>query len=110
MMMFIGPRHSSGAHDFRAPLAWRAAMKLVFQEVKSRWTRGLLAQNPCAIGIQPVHTRVHSCGLRGLPPRGDALVELHAGRLDCRLPRLAVGLDEFLEAGAAGRRHVEAEI
>src|SRR5690242_11954849 len=34
--------------------------------------RGLLARNPCAIGIQPVHTRVDSCGLRGLPPKGES--------------------------------------
>src|SRR6478752_6399917 len=26
MIMFIGARHSNGAHDFRAPLAWRAPM------------------------------------------------------------------------------------
>jgi hypothetical protein len=25
--------------------------------------RGLLARNPCAIGIQPLHSRVDSCGL-----------------------------------------------
>ena len=31
-----------------------------------RWTHGLWARNPCAIVIQPVHTRVDSCGL---PPR-----------------------------------------
>jgi hypothetical protein len=31
--------------------------------------RGLLARNPCAIGIQPVHIRVDSCGLRGPPTR-----------------------------------------
>src|SRR4051812_2057243 len=33
-----------------------------------RWIRGLRGQNPCAIGIQPVHTRVDS---RGLPPRAS---------------------------------------
>ena len=38
------------------------------------------------------------------------LVELHAGGLDGRRPGLAVGGEELLEAGAAGRRHVEAEI
>ena len=37
----------------------------VFSGNQYRWTRGLLARNPCAIGIQPVHTRVDSCGLRG---------------------------------------------
>src|SRR5262245_59105658 len=31
MMMLIGPRHSRGAHDFRAPLEWRAPMKVFFQ-------------------------------------------------------------------------------
>src|SRR6478752_1996881 len=42
MMMLIGPRHSSGAHDFRAPLEWRAPMKVSFQEVGSvdSWTLG----------------------------------------------------------------------
>jgi hypothetical protein len=59
----------SGAHDFRAPLEWRAPMKVFFQGAGDRWTRGLLARNPCAIGIQPVHSRVDSCGL---PPRGDS--------------------------------------
>ena len=43
--------------------------QVVIQGVVCRWTRGLLAQNPYAIGIQPVHTRVDSGGLRGLPPR-----------------------------------------
>src|SRR6478609_7887950 len=69
MMMLIGPRHSSGAHDFRAPLEWRGPMTVVFHEARDRWIRGLLARNPCAIGIEPVHTRADSCGLRGLPPR-----------------------------------------
>src|SRR5579883_506758 len=41
----------------------------VSQLGRNRWIRGLLAQNPCAIGIQPVHTRVDS---GGLPPRDVA--------------------------------------
>src|SRR6185312_7620088 len=61
--------HSSGAHDFRAPLEWRGPMTVVFHEARDRWIRGLLARNPCAIVIEPVHTRADSCGLRGLPPR-----------------------------------------
>src|SRR3954467_14079931 len=36
-----------------------------------RWIRGLRAQNPCAIGIQPVHTRVDSRGLQWTPPTRD---------------------------------------
>src|SRR6185312_8943081 len=42
MMMIIGPRHSSGAHDFRAPLEWRAPMKVFFQGWDSvdSWTLG----------------------------------------------------------------------
>ena len=40
----------------------------VFSGTGCRWIRGLLARNPCAIGIQPVHTRVDSCGL---PPRAS---------------------------------------
>src|SRR4051812_45902512 len=37
-----------------------------------RWIRGLRAQNPCAIGIQPVHTRVDSRGLQWTPANGDS--------------------------------------
>src|SRR6478736_6625892 len=42
MMMLIGPRHSSGAHDFRAPLEWRAPMKVSFRGPGSvdSWTLG----------------------------------------------------------------------
>jgi len=43
MIFLIGPRHSSGAHDFRAPLEWRGPMKVFFQEGPCRWIRGLLA-------------------------------------------------------------------
>src|SRR6185437_2066750 len=31
MIFLIGPRHSSGAHNFRAPLEWRGPMKVFFQ-------------------------------------------------------------------------------
>src|SRR3954452_20945202 len=31
MTILIGPCHSNGAHDFRAPLAWRAPMKVFFR-------------------------------------------------------------------------------
>src|SRR6185437_8114176 len=34
MIFLIGPRHSGGAHDFRAPLEWRGPMKVFF-----RWGR-----------------------------------------------------------------------
>src|SRR5436190_9488910 len=34
-----------------------------FRGAGCRWIRGLFGQNPCAIGIQPVHTRVDSGGL-----------------------------------------------
>ena len=57
------------AHNSRAPLEWRGPMKVFFQGGPGRQIRGLLTRNPCAIDIQPVHTRVDSCGLRGLPPR-----------------------------------------
>src|SRR6476659_4558558 len=42
MMMLIGPRQSSRAHDFRAPLEWRAPMKVFFQGGMSvdSWTPG----------------------------------------------------------------------
>src|SRR5690348_8561483 len=69
MIFLIGPRHSSGAHDSRAPLKWRGPMKVFFQGGPGGGIRGLLARNPCAIGIQPVHTRVDSCGL---PPKGHS--------------------------------------
>src|SRR5690242_10340061 len=50
-------------------LSLRGLNRGVFSGVGCRWIRGLLARNPCAIGIQPVHTRVDSCGLL---PRGDS--------------------------------------
>src|SRR5689334_23510993 len=31
MMMLVGPRRSSGAHDFRVPLEWRGPMKCFFR-------------------------------------------------------------------------------
>src|SRR5690242_136208 len=31
MIFLIGPRHSSGAHDSRAPREWRGPMKVFFQ-------------------------------------------------------------------------------
>src|SRR6478672_13666648 len=42
MMMIIGPRNSSGAHDFRAPLDWRAPIKVFFRGRMSAdsWTPG----------------------------------------------------------------------
>src|SRR5690348_11241666 len=80
---------------------------VVFQRGRDRWIRGLLARNPCAIGIQPVHTRVDSCGLRGLPPKGDStesnfalglhlppqhrLVDAQYGRAVVRAPAHALG-------------------
>ena len=45
------------------PFSPRPPNKVFFQGLGCRWTRELLARNPCAIGIQPVHTRVDSCGL-----------------------------------------------
>ena len=42
----------------------------VFSGMGYRWIRGLLARNPCAIGIQPVHTRVETLWTPwNLPPR-----------------------------------------
>src|SRR5215813_8372283 len=43
MMMLIGPRPSSGAHDFRAPREWRAPMKVFFRGGEmsvDSWTPG----------------------------------------------------------------------
>src|SRR3954463_16378297 len=67
-----------------------------------RWIRGLRAQNPCAIGIQPVHTRVDSRGLQWTPANGDPTnsdfalarpeVELRA-RADAGRPACGHGLE-----------------
>src|SRR6185312_1452397 len=51
----------------------RGPMTVVFHEARDRWIRGLLARNPCAIGIQPVHTRVDSRGLLWTPAKGDSM-------------------------------------
>src|SRR3954469_2146691 len=43
-----------------------------FRGVGCRWIRGLRAQNPCAIGIQPVHSRVDSGGLQWTSATGES--------------------------------------
>ena len=55
-------------HSRRAALCLRAALQGLWIECFSggwgcRWIRGLRAENADAIGIEPVHTRVDSCGL-----------------------------------------------
>src|SRR6478609_5207192 len=67
MMMIIGPRHSRGAHDFRAPLAWRTPMRVFFQGGNSvdSWTPGpkpLCHRHP---------TGPHPSGLLWTPAKGD---------------------------------------
>src|SRR3954463_456513 len=69
-----------------------------------RWIRGLRAQNPYAIGIQPVHTRVDSRGLQWTPAMGDST------RSDFALPprRRRVGvaaIDLVVADRAAGAGH-----
>src|SRR5690348_9115093 len=44
----------------------RPRMACFSSGVENRWIRGLRAENLESIGIGPVHTRVDSCGLRGL--------------------------------------------
>src|SRR5262249_48999879 len=79
----------------------RPLNKVFFQGGRSGWIRGLLARNPCAIDIQSVHTRVDSCGLRGLPAKGDSTKSNVA--LGCRIgARLAHRRAKALEVGRAG--------
>src|SRR5262249_55870708 len=40
--------------------------------VGGRWIRGLRAQNPCAIGISPVHNRVDFRGLQWTPGKDES--------------------------------------
>src|SRR5690348_11479316 len=68
MMMIIGPRYSRGAHDFRAPLAWRTPMRVFFQGGNSvdSWTPGpkpLCHRHP---------TGPHPSGLLWTPSKGDS--------------------------------------
>src|SRR5690242_3206574 len=115
MMMLIGPRPSRGAHDFRAPLEWRAPMKVFFQgrgvSVDS-WTPGpkpLCHRHP---------TGPHPSGLLWTPwtPKGDStksnfalglhlslqhrLVDAQHGRAVVRTPAHALG--EALEVVRRG--------
>jgi len=70
MIPFIRPRYSllvfeqpSGAHVSPSATGVAWSNEVFFQAAATRWIRGLLAQNPCAIGIEAVHTGVDSCGL-----------------------------------------------
>src|SRR6185437_3524031 len=68
MMMIIGPRQSSGAHDFRAPREWRAPMKVFFQ--------GEMSVDSWTLGPKPLcHRRPtgpHPSGLLWTPANGDS--------------------------------------
>src|ERR1700759_1351305 len=57
----------------------RPLSKVFFRGVGCRWNRGVLAQNPCAIGIQPIHTRVESRGVAWSPATGDSTKSNVAG-------------------------------
>src|SRR3954463_69832 len=69
--------------------------------VGCRWIRGLRAQNPCAIGMQPVHTRVDSRGLQWTPATRDSTSSDFA-LVDRVLERLA-----GLEARHGGSRDLD---
>src|SRR6185503_4613978 len=110
MIFLIGLRHSSGAHDSRAPLKWRGPMKVFFQGGPGGGIRGLPARNPCAIGVQPVHTRVDSCGL---PPKGDSTKSNFALVADIGYGfdfHLHARIDERLYLDQGRRRPVLAEV
>src|SRR6478672_1794044 len=82
----------------------------VFSGGGYRWTRGLLARNPCAIGVQPVHTRVDSCGL---PPKGDSTKSNFALVADIGYGfdfHLHARIDERLYLDQGRRRPVLAEV
>src|SRR5690348_6571430 len=76
MIMLIGPRHCRaftgalrGAHDSDCAPGVARSNEGCFsldRELVDSWT---LARNPCAIGIQPVHTRVDSSGLPAGSPQ-----------------------------------------
>src|SRR5262245_46673280 len=68
-MILIGPRHSSGAHDSRAPLEWRGPTSAFFSG-RGVWhgTVGLRASDADAIGIGAVPPRVGICGTSGTDP------------------------------------------
>src|SRR3954463_3994157 len=66
----------------------RARTRCFFRGEGCRWIRGLRAQNACAIGIQPVHTRVDS---GGLPPGGEPTNS-----------DFALGAGDFLEQAEEG--------
>src|SRR6185437_5922634 len=69
MMMLIGPSHSRGAHDFRAPREWRAPMKVFF-------SRGPGSVDSWTPGPKPLcHRRPtgpHPSGLLWTPAKGDS--------------------------------------
>src|SRR5579871_4388527 len=91
MMMIIGPRHSRGAHDFRAPREWRVAMKVFFQGGKSldSWTPGpkpLCHRRP---------TGPHPSGLLRTPAQGDSS--------HCRQPWVSPWIVRFSQRGTEGQ-------
>src|SRR5262245_59415454 len=92
MMMLSGPRHSSGAHDFPAPLEWARSNEGVF----SGGGVSLESWSPSAKPLCHRHPACpHPSGVLWTPAEGDstkrnfALVNTCAGRLDDRCePRL----------------------
>lgn len=55
----------------RRATCWRErSNERAFQKGESGWNRGVLAQNPYAIGIQPIHTEWSLVESRGRPPKG----------------------------------------
>src|SRR5262245_40060293 len=68
------------------PLSRAGASRAFFTVAGGRrWIRGLLGQNPCAIGTEAVHTGVDSCGLSWTP--GKAIRRRATLRQDPRAHR-----------------------
>ncbi len=92
MMRHATTRLERAARSVRAAVA--GLQTNCFSGARSRWIRGLRAENADAIGIEPVHTRVDSRGLRWTPGvrpgRSGRPTELNPSRARHRRDRIAV--------------------
>src|SRR6478672_9753835 len=114
MVFLIGPRHSRGAHDSRAPLEWRAPMRVVFRVGRGSpesWTLGpkaLCHRHPTG----PHHQWTRGLSWNFALARDGAqalaigrIAQTHAElALDAVVPHAAVLLVEGARHGAHGRR------